>query len=72
MSYQPAVVNTDDEYKVQAQPYILREDEKIPLFLIKLWNIVEDPSYYEIIRWDEVCDFFFTLVSDNRWVSVRL
>ncbi|CAD5209463.1 unnamed protein product [Bursaphelenchus xylophilus] len=36
-----------------AQPLILKEDDKIPLFLVKLWNIVEDPSYYEVIRWDE-------------------
>lgn len=32
-----------------AQPVILKEDEKIPLFLIKLWNIVEDPSYYGLL-----------------------
>jgi hypothetical protein len=31
----------------------LKEDDKMPLFLIKLWNIVEDPTYYDIIRWDE-------------------
>uniref|UniRef100_A0A915DAI8 HSF-type DNA-binding domain-containing protein n=1 Tax=Ditylenchus dipsaci TaxID=166011 RepID=A0A915DAI8_9BILA len=50
----------EEDYKMrrqvnnqQAQPYILKEDEKIPLFLIKLWNIVEDPSYYDVIRWDE-------------------
>ena len=36
------------------QPFILKEDEKMPLFLIKLWNIVEDPAYYDVIRWDEV------------------
>lgn len=29
-------------------------DEKMPLFLIKLWNIVEDPTYQDIVRWDEV------------------
>ncbi|VDK45623.1 unnamed protein product [Anisakis simplex] len=29
-----------------------REEEKTPLFLIKLWNIVED-SAYQNIRWDE-------------------
>ncbi|KAH7693525.1 HSF-type DNA-binding domain containing protein, partial [Aphelenchoides avenae] len=39
--------------KMQPEPYILKEDEKIPLFLIKLWNIVEDPAYYDVIRWDE-------------------
>ena len=49
----------EDDFKMQRhaqppQPYILKEDEKIPLFLIKLWNIVEDPSYYDVIRWDEV------------------
>ncbi|GMT28552.1 hypothetical protein PFISCL1PPCAC_19849 [Pristionchus fissidentatus] len=32
---------------------IAREDEKIPLFLIKLWNIVEDPSYQKIVHWDD-------------------
>ncbi|KAI1711074.1 HSF-type DNA-binding domain-containing protein [Ditylenchus destructor] len=37
----------------QLQPYLLKEDEKIPLFLIKLWNIVEDPAYFDVIRWDE-------------------
>lgn len=33
---------------------ILKEDDKMPLFLIKLWNIVEDPNYYDVIRWDDV------------------
>lgn len=33
---------------------VTREDEKIPLFLIKLWNIVEDPSYQKIVHWDDV------------------
>ncbi|KAF8367965.1 hsf-1 [Pristionchus pacificus] len=32
---------------------VTREDEKIPLFLIKLWNIVEDPSYQKIVHWDD-------------------
>lgn len=43
------------ELKNQAESHaaIPKDDEKIPLFLIKLWNIVEDPAYYEIIRWDE-------------------
>jgi hypothetical protein len=43
---------TTMEYK----PYLLKEDneQKIPLFLIKLWNIVEDPTYREVVRWDEV------------------
>ncbi|CAJ0582424.1 unnamed protein product, partial [Mesorhabditis spiculigera] len=31
----------------------LKEDDKMPLFLIKLWNIVEDQSYQNIIRWDD-------------------
>lgn len=31
----------------------LRDDEKMPLFLIKLWNIVEDPAYVNVIRWDD-------------------
>ncbi|CAI4222174.1 unnamed protein product [Auanema sp. JU1783] len=29
-----------------------KDEEKMPLFLIKLWNIVEDPNYQQIIRWD--------------------
>ena len=32
----------------------LKEDDKMPLFLIKLWNIVEDPAYFDVIRWDDV------------------
>ncbi|KAI6208279.1 Heat shock factor protein 1 [Aphelenchoides besseyi] len=40
-------------FKVQQSSNMLKDDEKIPLFLVKLWNIVEDPSYYETIRWDE-------------------
>jgi hypothetical protein len=38
------------------KPYLLKEDveQKIPLFLVKLWNIVEDPAYREVVRWDEV------------------
>ncbi|WKX91171.1 hypothetical protein Q1695_009758 [Nippostrongylus brasiliensis] len=30
-----------------------KEDEKMPLFLIKLWSIVEDPQYQQIVRWDD-------------------
>jgi hypothetical protein len=50
MSYQQHSANG---VKGQSEPYILKEDEKIPLFLVKLWNIVEDPAYYDVIRWDE-------------------
>ncbi|CAD5206562.1 unnamed protein product [Bursaphelenchus okinawaensis] len=49
MSY----LNAKDIKSQAAQPLILKEDDKIPLFLVKLWNIVEDPSYYDVIRWDE-------------------
>ncbi|KAL3092899.1 hypothetical protein niasHT_020282 [Heterodera trifolii] len=48
--------NTPNSYVTMTyKPYLLREDgeQKIPLFLIKLWNIVEDPSHWEVIRWDE-------------------
>lgn len=34
--------------------HLPREEEKMPLFLIKLWNIVEDTAYQNVIRWDEV------------------
>uniref|UniRef100_A0AC34RB06 HSF-type DNA-binding domain-containing protein n=2 Tax=Panagrolaimus sp. JU765 TaxID=591449 RepID=A0AC34RB06_9BILA len=37
----------------QQPAIILKEDDKMPLFLIKLWNIVEDPNYYDVIRWDD-------------------
>ncbi|CAJ0592520.1 unnamed protein product [Cylicocyclus nassatus] len=41
----------------QAQPAAqlpnFKEDEKMPLFLIKLWSIVEDPNYQQIVRWDD-------------------
>jgi hypothetical protein len=39
----------------QSEPHVVnpKDDEKIPLFLIKLWNIVEDPVHYEVVRWDE-------------------
>ncbi|KAI3420193.1 heat-shock transcription factor-1 [Globodera pallida] len=44
-----------DKPPMTYKPCLLREDgeQKIPLFLIKLWNIVEDPSHWEVIRWDE-------------------
>uniref|UniRef100_A0A914CBY9 HSF-type DNA-binding domain-containing protein n=1 Tax=Acrobeloides nanus TaxID=290746 RepID=A0A914CBY9_9BILA len=51
MSYQQQV--TENTGMKMPQPFILKEDEKMPLFLIKLWNIVEDPAYYDVIRWDE-------------------
>lgn len=47
MTYKPFLVNEDG-------------DQKIPLFLIKLWNIVEDAAYRDVIRWDEVCLIFFS------------
>ncbi|CEF62027.1 Heat shock factor (HSF)-type, DNA-binding domain and Winged helix-turn-helix DNA-binding domain-containing protein [Strongyloides ratti] len=31
----------------------IKEDDKTPVFLIKLWNIVNDPSFDHIIEWDE-------------------
>jgi hypothetical protein len=30
------------------------KDEKIPLFLMKLWKIVDDPALTSIVSWDEV------------------
>lgn len=33
---------------------VQRDDDKIPLFLLKLWNIIEDPNFGEIIQWDDV------------------
>lgn len=42
---------------IQQQPITqlpcFKDDEKMPLFLIKLWSIVEDPQYQQIVRWDE-------------------
>ena len=35
--------------------------EKMPLFLVKLWNIVEDTAYSNIIRWDEVYNFNYNM-----------
>lgn len=40
------------------QPY--REEDKVPMFLIKMWNILEDPKFQDIIRWDKVP--FYTLL----------
>jgi hypothetical protein len=49
--YKPNLIDEKDENQQVAI------GEKIPLFLVKLWNIVEDPAYYDIIRWDEVYNF---------------
>uniref|UniRef100_A0A913HJX9 HSF_DOMAIN domain-containing protein n=1 Tax=Strongyloides stercoralis TaxID=6248 RepID=A0A913HJX9_STRER len=32
---------------------VMKEDDKTPVFLIKLWNIVNDPNLDHIIEWDE-------------------
>lgn len=32
---------------------VQRDEDKIPLFLLKLWSIIEDPNFGEIIRWDD-------------------
>lgn len=29
------------------------DDDKLPVFLIKLWNIVEDPNLQSIVHWDD-------------------
>ncbi|CAB3408673.1 unnamed protein product [Caenorhabditis bovis] len=39
-----------DNINGQAPKY---DEEKLPLFLIKLWNIVEDPTIQSIVHWDE-------------------
>lgn len=31
-----------------------RDEEKVPMFLVKMWNILEDPEFQNIIRWDKV------------------
>uniref|UniRef100_A0A0N4ZQK2 HSF_DOMAIN domain-containing protein n=1 Tax=Parastrongyloides trichosuri TaxID=131310 RepID=A0A0N4ZQK2_PARTI len=38
---------------VQGPMQVLREDDKTPVFLVKLWNIVNDPALDHIIEWDE-------------------
>ncbi|VDN01513.1 unnamed protein product [Thelazia callipaeda] len=30
-----------------------RDEEKVPMFLMKMWNILEDPSFRNIICWDK-------------------
>ncbi|KHN72771.1 Heat shock factor protein 1 [Toxocara canis] len=50
-SVQPETVQRSSEPLIVGQ--LPREDEKMPLFLIKLWNIVEDAAYQNVIRWDE-------------------
>uniref|UniRef100_A0A0K0FQ72 HSF_DOMAIN domain-containing protein n=1 Tax=Strongyloides venezuelensis TaxID=75913 RepID=A0A0K0FQ72_STRVS len=34
-------------------PTAIKEEDKTPVFLIKLWNIVNDPNLDHIIEWDE-------------------
>uniref|UniRef100_A0A0N5A8M8 HSF_DOMAIN domain-containing protein n=1 Tax=Syphacia muris TaxID=451379 RepID=A0A0N5A8M8_9BILA len=31
---------------------VQRDEDKIPLFLLKLWSIIEDPNFGDVIRWD--------------------
>ncbi|VDP14828.1 unnamed protein product [Onchocerca flexuosa] len=31
-----------------------RDEEKVPMFLVKMWNILEDPEFQNIICWDKV------------------
>lgn len=33
----------------------------IPAFLSKLWTLVEDPKYNELIAWDPVSVFYITI-----------
>uniref|UniRef100_A0A0R3RZV6 HSF_DOMAIN domain-containing protein n=1 Tax=Elaeophora elaphi TaxID=1147741 RepID=A0A0R3RZV6_9BILA len=30
-----------------------RDEEKVPMFLVKMWNILEDPEFHNIICWDK-------------------
>lgn len=38
-----------------------RDEDKVPMFLVKMWNILEDPEFQNIICWDKVwfsfCNF---------------
>lgn len=57
--------NAESEERPRSSLYVQVLDEKIPLFLVKLWNIVDDPSYRHIVRWDDVsltCFFFFLTI----------
>ncbi|VDN31742.1 unnamed protein product [Gongylonema pulchrum] len=42
--------------------FLYREEEKVPMFLVKMWNILEDPKFQNIIRWDKVISYeiFYT------------
>ncbi|GMR53627.1 hypothetical protein PMAYCL1PPCAC_23822, partial [Pristionchus mayeri] len=51
---QEQISRQDDQVAIVGEAVqVARDDEKIPLFLIKLWNIVEDPSYQKIVHWDD-------------------
>uniref|UniRef100_A0A158P9U9 HSF_DOMAIN domain-containing protein n=1 Tax=Angiostrongylus cantonensis TaxID=6313 RepID=A0A158P9U9_ANGCA len=49
----PHVIVTPIRQQPITQLPCFKDDEKMPLFLIKLWSIVEDPQYQQIVRWDE-------------------
>uniref|UniRef100_A0A1I7XHF1 Ovule protein n=1 Tax=Heterorhabditis bacteriophora TaxID=37862 RepID=A0A1I7XHF1_HETBA len=53
MSYNNRVPKVEVLSNQQNVPQVVVQ-QKMPLFLIKLWNIVEDPAYQQIIQWDEV------------------
>lgn len=53
VSAQHQLVTEPGTHSAPLPQTILKEDDKMPLFLIKLWNIVEDPNYYDVIRWDD-------------------
>lgn len=37
--------------------HMLKEDDKVPLFLVKLWRILHDTNYQNVVFWDEVSCF---------------
>lgn len=49
--------------------YVLQvPDDETPRFIRKLWNILGDNTYSDIVRWDEV-GLYFSLLLFNQIVN---
>ena len=42
----------------------------IPAFLSKLWTLVEDPKYNELIAWDPVNEFISIKINNNVYCEI--
>jgi hypothetical protein len=59
--YTPTAFTLDDSAGSPSPSAKMGAEDKVPLFLMKLWKIVEDPTLRNVVGWDDVRIMFCEL-----------